>query len=63
MPLAGLDNKCQIIAVFGATLDGQFLPPQIIYQGKTEACLLAHHGRTFQVIGMLCTPQITGQMR
>ena len=27
VPLAGLDDKRQITAVFGATLDGQFLPP------------------------------------
>ena len=39
VPLAGVDDKRQITAVFGATLEGQFLPPQIIYQGKTEACL------------------------
>jgi len=39
VPLAGLDDKRQITAVFGATLDDQFLPPQIIYQSKTEACL------------------------
>jgi len=39
VPLAGLDNRGQITTVFGATLDGQFLSPQIIYQGKTEACL------------------------
>ena len=39
MPLAGVDDKRQITALFGATLEGQFLPPQIIYQGKTEACL------------------------
>ena len=39
VPLAGVDDKRQITAVCGATLEGQFLPPQIIYQGKTEACL------------------------
>ena len=39
MLLAGVDDKRHITAVFGATLEGQFLPPQIIYQGKTEACL------------------------
>jgi len=38
VPLAGLDKR-QITAVFGATLDGQLLPHQIMYQGKTEACL------------------------
>ena len=27
VPLAGVDDKRQITAVFGATLEGQFLPP------------------------------------
>ena len=39
VPLAGVDDKCQITAVFGATMEGGFLPPQLIYQGKTEGCL------------------------
>ena len=39
VPLAGIDDKRQITAVFGATMEGQFIPPQIIYQGKTAACL------------------------
>ena len=39
IPLAGVDDKHQITAVFGATMEGGFLPPQLIYQGKTEGCL------------------------
>ena len=38
VPLAGVDDK--ITAVFDATLEGHFLPPQIIYQSKTEACMI-----------------------
>jgi len=39
VPLAGVDDKCQIIAIFGATTKGGFLPPQLIHQGKTENCI------------------------
>ena len=39
MEIAGGDNKHQITVVFVATLDGDFLPPQLIYQGKTPRCL------------------------
>ena len=37
--LAGKDDKRQITAVFGCSLVGDFLPPQLIYQGKTTRCL------------------------
>ena len=37
--IAGGDDKRQITAVFAATMDGDFLPPQLIYQGKTPRCL------------------------
>ena len=37
--IAGIDDKRQITGVFAITLDGQFLPPQLIYQGTTSACL------------------------
>ena len=33
------DDKRQITGVFTVTLDSQFLPPQLIYQGTTAACL------------------------
>ena len=35
----GLNDKQQITAVFCAALSGKLLPPQVIYQGKTAACL------------------------
>ena len=35
----GLDDKRQITVVICATLSGIFLPFQVIYQGKTLACL------------------------
>ena len=37
--IAGGDDKRQITAVFVATVDGDFLPPQLIYQDKTPRCL------------------------
>lgn len=36
--LAGLGDERQITATFAATLDGQFLPMQLLYQGKTDYC-------------------------
>ena len=37
--IAGIDDKRQITGVFTITLDGQFLPPQLVYQGTTSVCL------------------------
>ena len=37
--IAGLDDKCQITAVFVATMSGGFLSSQLIYKGTTRACL------------------------
>jgi len=37
--MIGIDNKRQMTAVFGALLSGNFLPPQLIYEGKTKRCL------------------------
>ena len=34
--LVAKDDKRQITAVFGASFTGDFLPPQLVYQGKTE---------------------------
>ena len=34
-----MDDKQQITAVFVASLTGVFLPPQLIYKGKTHRCL------------------------
>ena len=36
--IAGISDKRQITAVLCGTLAGDFLPPQLIYQGKTTAC-------------------------
>ena len=38
VPIAHCDDKRQVTAVLAATLTGEFLPPQIIYEGKTERC-------------------------
>ena len=37
--LVAKDDKRQITAVFAASFTGDFLPPQLVYQGKTERCL------------------------
>ncbi len=37
--IVGMGDKRQITAVFCGTVSGEFLPPQLIYQGKTVACL------------------------
>ena len=39
--VAGLNDKRQITVVFTATMAGDFLPPQVIYAGKTQHCLPA----------------------
>ena len=37
--IVGSDDKRQLTAVFGASLAGDFLPPQLVYKGKTSPCL------------------------
>ena len=37
--LVAKDDKRQITAVFAASFTGDFLPPQLVYQGKTVRCL------------------------
>ena len=37
--VTGHEDKRQITAVFGTITDGNFLPPQLIYAGKTTRCL------------------------
>lgn len=37
--LAGKDDKRQLTAVFAGSMTGEFLPPQLIYQGKTHRCI------------------------
>lgn len=36
--IANSDDKRQITAVFAATMTGEYLPPQVIYKGKTVRC-------------------------
>ena len=36
--LAGKDDKRQLTAVLGGSMAGDFLPIQLIYQGKTKQC-------------------------
>ena len=38
IPIASSDDKRQITAVLAASLIGEYLPPQLIYYGKTERC-------------------------
>ena len=40
--ITGISDKRQITAVFCDTMTGEFLPPQLIYQGKMTACLPRH---------------------
>ena len=40
--IAGMNDKRQITAVFCGTLAEEFLPPHLIYQEKTSACLLRY---------------------
>ena len=37
--ISGIEDKHQITAVFTISLDGSFLPIQLIYCGKSCACL------------------------
>ena len=37
--IAGIDDKRQITLVLAATMSGKLLPCQLVYQGKTKACL------------------------
>uniref|UniRef100_A0A1X7TSF9 DDE-1 domain-containing protein n=1 Tax=Amphimedon queenslandica TaxID=400682 RepID=A0A1X7TSF9_AMPQE len=36
--IVGMGDKRQITAVIGASVSGEFLPPQLIFTGKTPAC-------------------------
>ena len=38
IPIASSDDKRQITAVLGVTMTGGYLPPQLIYKGKTLRC-------------------------
>ena len=37
--IAGKNDKRQLTAVLAGSMTGNFLPPQVIYQGKTQCCL------------------------
>ena len=36
VPIIGLDDKSEITALFADAAGGTFLPPQLIYGGKTD---------------------------
>ena len=38
VPIAQLDDKRQMTALLACTKSGEMLPPQLIYQGKTDLC-------------------------
>ena len=37
--VTGKDDKRQITLVLAGSVSGEFLPPQVIYEGKTKCCL------------------------
>ena len=37
--VVGKDDKHQITAIFGISMSGDFLPIQLVYQGKMTMCL------------------------
>ena len=39
VPINGLDDKRQVTGTFAVSMTGNFLPVQVIYQGKTKRCL------------------------
>ena len=39
VPIKGIDDKRQITATFVISMTGEFLPIQLIYEGKTKRCL------------------------
>ena len=39
VPIKGVDDKRQIMAIFSTSMAGSFLPIQLIYEGKTRRCL------------------------
>ena len=41
--IVGISDKRQITAFLCGAMTGEFLPPQLIYQGKTLACLLRYN--------------------
>ncbi len=49
--IAGADDKRQITAVLGGSMAGDFLPVQLIYQGKTATSLNFPSSWHVQIIG------------
>ena len=41
VPIKGIDDKRQITATFAISMSGEFLPIQLIYEGKTKRCFLS----------------------
>ena len=39
VPVAGIDDKRQVTTILACSMTGEFLPPQVIYQGKTTRSL------------------------
>ena len=39
VPIKGIDDKRQITATFAISMSGEFLPIQVIYEGKSKRCL------------------------
>ena len=39
VPIKGTDDKWQITATFAISMSREFLPIQVIYEGKTKSCL------------------------
>ena len=39
VPVAGIDDMCQVTTILASSMTGEFLPPQVIYQGKTARSL------------------------
>ena len=42
VPIKGIDDKRQITATFAVSMSREFLPIQVIYEGKTKRCLLKY---------------------
>ena len=38
VPVACLGDKRKITGVFCSTMEGEFLPPRLLYEGHTERC-------------------------
>ena len=39
VPIAGIDDKRPVTTVLACSIPGEFLPPQVIYQGKSTRSL------------------------